>query len=142
MTLLDATPPKPPRKIGRYILIALAVIVVGGAAYIVFRNFPEERAISHFLTTLEQGNYREAYQLWQPSSTYSYEDFLHDWGERGDYGKIRTFKILGSQSKGKETVIVTVTINDEAATARTPGRSQNQRACLLPILKCRSEVDL
>ena len=113
MTLLDATPPKPPRKIGRYILIALAVIVVAGAAYIVFRNFPEERAISHFLTTLEQGNYREAYQLWQPSSTYSYEDFLHNWGEHGDYGKIRTFKILGSQSKGKETVIVTVTINDE-----------------------------
>ena len=27
MTLLDATPPKPPRKIGRYILTALAVIV-------------------------------------------------------------------------------------------------------------------
>ena len=113
MTLLDATPPKPPRKIGRYILIALAVIVIGTASYIVFRNFPEERAISRFLTTLERGDYREAYQLWQPSSTYSYEDFLHDWGERGDYGKIRTFKILGSQSKGPGTVIVTVTINDE-----------------------------
>ena len=113
MTLLDATPPKPPRKIGRYILIALAVIIVGGAGYIVFRNFPEERAISRFLTTLEQGNYREAYPLWQPSPTYSYEDFLHDWGEHGDYGKIRTFKILGSRSKGAETVIVTVTVNDE-----------------------------
>jgi len=113
MTLLDATPPKPPRKIGRYILIALAVSVIGAAAYTVFRNFPEERAISRFLTTLEQGNYHEAYQLWQPSVTYSYEDFLHDWGEHGDYGKIRTFKILGSQSKGAGTVIVTVTINNE-----------------------------
>ena len=113
MTLLDATPPKPDRKIGRYILIPLAIAVVAGAAFIALRNFPEERAISHFLTTLEQGNYREAYQLWQPSSTYSYEDFLHNWGAQGDYGKIRTFKILGSQSKGKETVIVTVTINDE-----------------------------
>ena len=113
MTLLDATPPKPPRKIGRYILIALAVVVIAGAAYIALRNYPEERATSRFLTTLEQGNYREAYQLWQPSSSYSYEDFLHNWGERGDYGKIRNFKILGSQSKGKATVIVTVTINDE-----------------------------
>ncbi|MGA3324064.1 MAG: hypothetical protein ABSF45_06290 [Terriglobia bacterium] len=112
MTLLDATPPKPPRKIGRYILTALVVIIVGGAGYFVFRNFPEERAISRFLTALEQGNYREAYQLWQPSSTYSYQDFLHDWGERGDYGKIRTFKVLGSQSKGAGTVMVTVTIND------------------------------
>ena len=113
MTLLDATPPKAPRKIGRYILVAVAIIVVGGAGYIIFRNFPEERAISRFLTTLEKGNYRAAYQLWQPSDTYSYADFLHDWGERGDFGKIRTFKILGSQSKGKATVIVTVTINDE-----------------------------
>ena len=113
MTLLDATPPKPPRKIGRYILLALVIIVVGGAAYIVLRNYPEERAISRFLTALEQANYQQAYQLWQPSSTYSYADFVHDWGERGDYGKIRSFKILGSQSKGKESVIVTVTVNDE-----------------------------
>ena len=113
MTLLDATPPKPPRKIGRYILLVLVIIIVGGACYIALRNYPEERALSRFLTTLEQGNYQEAYKLWQPSSTYTYQDFLHDWGERGDYGKIRTFKILGSQSKGAETVIVTLTINDE-----------------------------
>lgn len=113
MTLLDTTPPKPPRRIGRYILLALAVIVIGGAAYAVLHNFPEERAISRFLTTLEQGNYREAYQLWQPNSTYSYQDFLHDWGEQGDYGKIRTFKILGSRSKGSATVIVAITINNE-----------------------------
>jgi hypothetical protein len=113
MTLFDATPPKPPRKIGRYILIALAVIIIGAVCYIAFRNFREERAVSNFLTTLKQGNYREAYRLWQPSSTYTYQDFLHDWGENGDFGKIRTFKILGSQSKGAQTVIVIVTINDE-----------------------------
>jgi hypothetical protein len=112
MTLLDATPPKPPRKIGRYILVLLAVIIIGGVAYIALRNYPEEQALSHFLTTLEQGNYREAYQLWQPSSTYSYEDFLHDWGEHGDFGKIRSFKILGSQARGTGVVIVLVTIND------------------------------
>jgi hypothetical protein len=113
MTLFDATPPKPPRKVGRYILIALAVIIVGGAGYIILRNYPEERAISRFLTTLEQANYQEGYHLWQPSPTYTYNDFLHDWGEHGDYGKIRSFKILGSRSKGSNTVIVTITINDQ-----------------------------
>jgi hypothetical protein len=111
MTLLDATPPKPPRKIGRYILVVLALIIIGGAAYIALRNYAEEQALSHFITTLEQGKYREAYQLWQPSSTYAYEDFLHDWGEHGDFGRIHSFKILGSQSRGSETVIVLVTIN-------------------------------
>ena len=113
MTLLDATPPKPPRKVGRYVLIALVIIVVGGAGYVVFRNFSEERVVARFLTALEQGNYQEAYRLWQPTPTYSYDDFLHDWGEHGDYGKIHSFKILGSRSKGSTTVIVTVTINDQ-----------------------------
>ena len=113
MTLLDATPPKQPRKIGRCVLLALVIIIVGGMAYILLRNFPEERAVSRFLTTLEQGNYQEAYRLWQPSASYSYQDFIHDWGEQGDYGKIRTFKILGSRSKGPQTVIVTLTINNQ-----------------------------
>jgi hypothetical protein len=113
MTLLDAAPPPKPRKIGRYILLAVALILIGGVAYIMLRNYPEERALSRFLQTVEQANYQEAYRLWQPSPSYSYQDFVRDWGEQGDYGKIRTYKILGSRSKGSQTVIVTVTINDQ-----------------------------
>jgi len=113
MTLLDATPPRPPGHVGRYVLVFLAVAVVGGASYALLRNVPEERILAHFLTALEQGDYHQAYQLWQPAPTYSYEDFLHDWGAQGDYGKIRSFKILGSRSKGSRTVIVTVVINGE-----------------------------
>jgi hypothetical protein len=113
MTLLDATPPKPPLKVGRYVLLTLAVFIISGVAYIALRNHAEEDALSHFLTALEQGDYHQAYQLWQPSSSYSYDDFLHDWGDHGDFGKIHSFKILGSRSHGKELVIVLVTINDE-----------------------------
>jgi len=113
MTLLDAISPKPPRKIGCHILIPLGVAIVVGIAFIAFRNFLEERAVLRFLTTLEAGNYREAYQLWQPSDTYSYQDFLNNWGDRGDYGKIRSYRILGSQSRRQASVIVSVTINDE-----------------------------
>lgn len=112
MTLLDAPPPAPPRKVGRYVLITLAVLIIATVAYVALRNYPEERTISSFFQTLQQGNFKEAYRLWQPSPTYTYADFLHDWGEQGDYGKIRTFNILGSRSKGKGTVIVTVTVND------------------------------
>jgi hypothetical protein len=113
MTLLDAAPPKKPRKIGRYVLLALVIVIVAGMAYVLLRNFAEERAVSRFLATLEQGNYQEAYRLWQPAASYSYQDFIHDWGEQGDYGKIRTFKILGSRSKGSQTVIVALTINNQ-----------------------------
>ncbi len=113
MTLLDATPPPQPRKIGRYILLGLVILIVGSVAYLMLRNFPEERVVARFLTTVEQGNFQEAYRLWQPSPSYSYQDFLHDWGEEGDYGKIRSYRILGSRSKGTRTVIVTVSINNQ-----------------------------
>jgi hypothetical protein len=74
-------------------------------------DYREERAVSRFLNAVEQGNYREAYRLWQPSPSYSFDDFLHDWGEQGDYGRIRGFEILRSRSKGSSTVIVSVRIN-------------------------------
>jgi len=112
MTLLDATPPKPPLHIWRYIVLSVLIILLGAGFYFAFRNYPEERAVARFLTTLEQGKFQEGYQLWQPSPTYSYQDFLQGWGLQGDYGKIRGFEILGTKSKGSSLVIVTVRINN------------------------------
>ena len=115
--LLDAKPPKPPGKIRRYvplsILIPLVLVVLILVGLLTYRywNFRQERAVTRFVTALQEGNYQEAYQLWQPSPSYSYNDFLRDWGVQGDYGKIRKFEILNSESKGA-SVIVTVQIND------------------------------
>jgi len=112
MTLLDTTPPKPPIHIWRYIILGILIFLLTEGLYFAFRNYPEERAVARFLTTLEQGNFQEGYRLWQPSPSYSYEDFLHGWGMQGDYGKIREFEILGTKSKGPSLVIVTVKINN------------------------------
>lgn len=115
MTLLDAKLPKPRRGIAKYLplpILFLIVVLIGVFVGYRFWDYPEERAVSRFLTTLEQGNYQEAYRLWQPSPSYAFGDFLHDWGENGDYGKIREFQILRSMSKGPNTVIVRVRINN------------------------------
>jgi hypothetical protein len=115
--LLDAKPPKPPGKFKRYVPLSilipliLLILVVTGVLTFRYWNFRQEHAVARFLQTLQAGNYEEAYKLWQPSSSYSYNDFLHDWGERGDFGKIRKFEILDSESKGA-SVIVTVQVND------------------------------
>lgn len=110
--LLDAQPPKPASRLRKFgLIIVLAAVALGGAAWHQFRNYPEERAVARFLSTLEVGDYQEAYRLWQPSSSYTFQDFQRDWGEHGDYGKIRQFQILGSRTKGQRTVIVTVRIN-------------------------------
>lgn len=114
MTLLDAKPPKRRHGIFKYIplpwLIVIIVIVAGLITYS-FWNYPEERAVSHFLTTLEQGHFKKAYNLWQPAPSYHFSDFMHDWGPEGDYGKIRSFQILHTEREGSETVLVMVEIN-------------------------------
>jgi len=112
MTLLDAEPPKPQSALRKYLPGVIALVVVTGALLgYRLRNYPEERAVARFLTTLEEANFREAYRLWQPSPSYGFGDFMHDWGEQGDYGKLRQFEILQSRSKGSDAVIVTVRIN-------------------------------
>ncbi len=113
MTLMDATPPERHGVFRRYLILWIALVMgLGAILYIRFHNYSEERTVATFLETLEQGKFKEAYQLWQPSPSYSFQDFLSSWGEAGDYGKIRQFRILSSRSKGSNTVIVTVRINN------------------------------
>jgi hypothetical protein len=113
MTLMDAQAPKPANKTLRYVLaVLIPVIILGALLFIEFHNYSEERVVTQFLTTLQEGHYQEAYRLWKPSASYTYEDFLRGWGEHGDYGAIREFQILGSESRGSNTVIVTVRINN------------------------------
>src|SRR5579884_3545909 len=67
MTLMDAKPLKPKRGIFKYIPLPLFIIILAAiAGFVTYSlwNYPEERAVSRFLTTLEKGDYRKAYQLW------------------------------------------------------------------------------
>jgi hypothetical protein len=113
MALLDAQAPKPKSPFRRVLpLLIILILILAALLTYKFYDFREERAATRFLTVLQQGDYPEAYRLWQPSPSYSYQDFLHDWGPEGDYGKVRTFRLLSSKSKGPESVIVTVRIND------------------------------
>jgi hypothetical protein len=112
--LFDSEAPKPKTGIRKYWPLLVIIVVVGGViGYFAFHNLPEKRAVANFLTQLEQGNYKEAYKLWQPAPDYTYDDFMHDWGPKGDYGKIREFKILDAESKGSAIAIVIVTINNQ-----------------------------
>ena len=112
--LFDAEAPKPKTGIRKYWPLLAVIIVVGSViGYFALHNLPEKRAVARFLTQLKDGNYQEAYKLWQPASDYSYDDFMHDWGPQGDYGKIHEFKILGAESKGSAVVIVIVSVNNQ-----------------------------
>ncbi len=114
MTLLDAVPDRPPETPlwRRMPMILVTGVLLLAITIYHLRNFWEERTVSRFLTTVEAGDFEKAYQLWQPSESYTYRDFLRDWGERGDYGKIRSFSVLDSDSKGFDGVVVRVRINN------------------------------
>jgi hypothetical protein len=116
MTLLDAQPERPPRRVFKYIplwLFILIIAVVAGLVAYKLWDYPEERAVSRFMTTLEKGDYGRAYQLWKPAPSYKLSDFMHDWGPQGDYGKVRSFQIVRARSEGTSTVEVFVRINYE-----------------------------
>ena len=114
MTLLDGAPSggeeTPLWRRGQVLAASAALLLL--VFLFIFANYWEEQAVRRFLTTLQAQEYEHAYQLWQPSASYRYRDFVFDWGEQGDYGKIREFEILESKSKGIDGVVVTVRINN------------------------------
>ena len=86
--------------------VSLALVVVVGCLLVYrFANFREERIVRRFLEELKAGNYQKAYQIWGPSATYSYQDFMSDWGERGYYGKVTGYKILDSETRGSGVAV-------------------------------------
>jgi hypothetical protein len=116
MTLLDAQPAKPKRRVVKYIpnwLLVLIIAVVASLITYKLWDYPEERAVTRFMTTLEKGDYRRAYELWKPAASYSFSDFMRDWGPQGDYGKIRAFQIVHVKSEGTSTVQILVRVNYE-----------------------------
>ncbi len=116
MTLLDAQPKKLKTGFFKYIPLWLLIIIIVVVTVLIVRQFwdyPEKRAVTRFMTTLEKGDYRRAYQLWQPAPSYAFGDFMHGWGPEGDYGKIRSFQIVSAKSFGSSTVKIMIRVNHE-----------------------------
>lgn len=86
-------------------ILALAVITAGLLLYR-FGNIREERVAKRFAEALKAQDYPRAYQIWGPTSSYTYKDFMTDWGgANGYYGLVKGYKILGSESRGSGVII-------------------------------------
>jgi len=132
MTLLDAEAYDPRRDRRRRIKTASAVVVILLLTWIgwMYRNWPEERAVNHFFSALQQKDFEGAYGIWQHDSnwkqhsekypTYPFKDFNRDWGPGGEWGAIQSYKIYGSAGPpgGGSGVIVEVVVNDRTEHAR------------------------
>src|SRR5579871_5764697 len=91
--------------------IALAVfVVVAPILYYEFKNWPEERVAKQFMQAVVDGQFDEAYRIWQPLPSYPKADFMKDWGPQSEFGKISSFRITKSHERGTG-VVITVEIN-------------------------------
>jgi hypothetical protein len=100
-------------KLKKRLLIWIPItLIVCGYLYYEFKNFAEERAVSRFLETVQQGDYERAYELWQPSRYYTFENFRQDWGPDGAEGPIREYDITDSHARGSG-VLVDIELNGD-----------------------------
>ncbi len=110
MTLLDASE-EPKSKTLRYTVsgVSLVILVSLSMWWFVFRLLPERRTAERFMDAVVAGNLEAAYQIWKPEKSYSYQDFVSDWGEKGYYGPVKSYRIesaaLPKDSSGVDVVV-------------------------------------
>jgi hypothetical protein len=93
--LFDSPPAEQHRsKVRRYIItIVVFLALVIGTSWYFLRYYKEKDTVRHFLNDVVAGNMQQAYQDWNPEASYSFKDFLDDWGPNGYYGPVRSYKI-------------------------------------------------
>ena len=97
------------------ILVAAAVIVVGGLGIYLFHTHHQIAVTKNFLGLLRSKNYESAYAAWgctsaKPCPEYTYAKFLEDWGPKSASGANPVLHITDSESCGTG-VILTVDVS-------------------------------
>ena len=101
MSLLEPAEEHHLSKLKRYLIriagvlvtIAVFVVVFPGYLWYPFVYYGETKAVGRLMDSIVAGNMQQAYQLWKPSPSYSFKDFMDDWGPDGYYGPIRSYHI-------------------------------------------------
>jgi hypothetical protein len=108
--LLDADSEEPKSKLRRYVITgAVFVLLLTLGLWYLFRFYPEKKTLEHFLDTLVAGDTYKAYHdIWKPSPSYRYEDFLDDWGPAGYYGPVKSYRIVTMQKPRNATGVIVV----------------------------------
>ena len=101
MTLFDSPELRPPSRLRRYTIRALGVVITivlfvaffPGYLWYPFVYYGETKTVNRFMSSVVSGDMQQAYQIWKPSPSYSFKDFMDDWGPDGYYGPVRSYKI-------------------------------------------------
>jgi hypothetical protein len=109
LSLFDGTGEHPPSKVQRYLITtAVFVALLVGSLWYLLRFHSEKTIVRNFLTSVAAGQMEHAYQTWKPQSSYSYKDFLEDWGPKGYYGPVKSFKFEDAQHPRNGSGVVVI----------------------------------
>lgn len=114
MSLLDSTAEPPHSKGLRYVIstvVFLALIAL--SIWWVLRFHTEKQTVKHFLERVVSGQMEQAYHIWKPTESYTFDRFLDDWGPKSEDGPIRSFRIVSAQQpkSGSTGVIVVAEVS-------------------------------
>jgi hypothetical protein len=94
MTIFDAPPLRPPWKYRRPALfLGSAVLIAAVVIFWLLRFHSEYGTVRRFSDDIVAGNYQGAYEIWKPSKSYTFQDFMQDWGPDGYYGPVKSYQI-------------------------------------------------
>ncbi|HTZ59649.1 MAG TPA: hypothetical protein VMB49_16190 [Acidobacteriaceae bacterium] len=125
MTLMDAAvnDSTPNKKRRAFILAILGVAGVLIMASFFMWNIPAERRVNHFFAAIEKHDFPQAFGIWNndpnwqqhaqqyAASGYSYGRFVSDWDTDGEYGAIKSHKILHATSRYGNSTLLAVEVN-------------------------------
>jgi len=88
-------------------------LLLGASVWYFVRYTTEKRTVDHFMHAVIAGDTQQAYQIWHPHESFSYQDFLSFWGPKGYYSPIKSYRIEKAEMppKGASGVIVTLEIS-------------------------------
>jgi len=111
--LIDGDAGPQPSKIPRYAGIGAAALLALAALLLISLRFHAEKAtVNRFFSQVVAGDFQSAYRTWKPSSSYSFADFMSDWGPKGEYGPVKSYELRSIRRPEKGSgVIVTVAVS-------------------------------
>ena len=123
MGLLNPTPVRPPSKKLRHSIIVLVAVVVTYAAFAAMLPkvllYPiyyhsEWGTIHRFLNAVMAGDTKDAYHIWKPVPSYTFDRFMEDWGPDGYYGPVKSYNVKDTDHPaGCACVDVIVEVNPD-----------------------------
>jgi hypothetical protein len=125
-TLFNAQPYDEAKARRRRLWIAGAIVAIIAIAVVLWFNryWPEERQVKQFFAQLQAQNYEGAYATWMNDQNwkqhpeaykrYGFHAFYLDWGPGGEWGPIRSYKIVAAQKPRPDAsgVVIGVRVND------------------------------